>query len=530
MNAVNRRYLPARNFVLGATATSAAVCLTGTVGWWAFLPLLVLQLELTARLYDLGILGKIPKKPSSKSLFQSADGVFTWQELAAHNSEESAWVAVDGAVYDITEFIDRHPGGKEVILLAAGREATDLVNSYHPFSDVPRKILKKYRIGSLATFEHPIYKPDSGFYKEAAAEVKKYFDENNIESKNPWTGLVRMTPVYICFFSSFYAVYCADGVPLMFRIGLAIFMGMCQGMPLTGWMHDASHTSIGRSERWWWYVGRLSLDYVSGSSLLSWRHQHVIGHHVYTNVMGADPDLPTSLTADPRRLVPEQAWKKLYRWQHLYLPPLYGILGLKSRMQDFTEVYSRLENGPIRVNPIATQDYLRLISSKAMWAFYRLVVPFAFFSALSSREMAMLFFCTEFTTGYWLAFNFQVSHVSSEADFLFSDTKKRDDGKCPAVIDDEWAHTQVKTTIDYSHGNPLAAYFSGALNYQTIHHLFPTVSQYHYPALTPIVMKVAEKHDLKFVVFDSFLDAFSAHISHLRNLGLEGKAAELKLE
>lgn len=107
---------------------------------------------------------------------------------------------------------------------------------------------------------------------------------------------------------------------------------------------------------------------------------------------------------------------------------------------------------------------------------------------------------------------------------------KRESSKCPAVFADEWAKSQVETTLDYGHGSAAAAYLSGALNYQSVHHLFPTVSQYHYPAITPIVMEVARKHGVKFNVVPGFLDAFKAHVAHLRHLGEEGKAAELKME
>ena len=133
-------------------------------------------------------------------------------------------------------------------------------------------------------------------------------------------------------------------------------------------------------------------------------------------------------------------------------------------------------------------------------------------------------------TGYWLAFNFQVSYVSDGLDFFFSDRSKVKNGKCPAVIEQEWAETQIKTTLDYGHGDPMAAYLSGALNYQTIHHLFPTVSQYHYPKITPIVMKIAEKHGYEFNVYNSFYQAISAHFRHLHKLGQKGKPAEFKLE
>lgn len=525
-----RRYRTARNVLLVAISLALLTCAFRLVGWWAFLPLISLQAEFVARLYDCGVVGRVRKRFSPKSLFQKRDGVYTWEEVALHNTEESAWIAIRGNVYDVTEFVDKHPGGREILLLAVGRDATDLFISYHPFTDAPEKVLEKYCIGSLATFEHPVYKADSGFYKEAAAAVKRYFEETGLDSKNPWSMVWRMAPVYMMCVLCYILIYVSERLSFGSKLALAVVAGMFQGMPLTGWMHDASHVAIGRNERWWWNVGRFALDYVSGSSMLSWRNQHVLGHHVYTNVMGADPDLPASLVGDPRRIVWQQAWAALYRYQHLYLPPLYGLLGLKSRMSDLFEIFSQLTNGPIRVNPIAVQDHLRMVSSKLLWVFYRLVLPYVFLNGVNGRELVVLFFVQEFSTGYWLAFNFQVSHVSDAVDFLFSDLQKRENGKCPAKYEQEWAEAQIKTTIDYAHEDALSTFLSGALNYQTIHHLFPSVSQCHYPAITPIVMKIARKYGYEFTVFDGFRSALRAHLRHLKNLGQRGKPADLKLE
>ncbi len=36
---------------------------------------------------------------------------------------------------------------------------------------------------------------------------------------------------------------------------------------------------------------------------------------------------------------------------------------------------------------------------------------------------------------------------------------------------------QVKTGVDYSHGNWFSTFLCGALNYQVVHHLFPSISQ-----------------------------------------------------
>jgi cytochrome b involved in lipid metabolism len=77
-------------------------------------------------------------------------GVYTWKEVAKHCTEESVWVSVEGKVLDLTNWLNSHPGGKDMLLLMAGRDATAAFQSYHPFTDKPRKIIKKVRHPCLA--------------------------------------------------------------------------------------------------------------------------------------------------------------------------------------------------------------------------------------------------------------------------------------------------------------------------------------------------------------------------------------------
>ncbi|ODQ82117.1 hypothetical protein BABINDRAFT_59190 [Babjeviella inositovora NRRL Y-12698] len=54
------------------------------------------------------------------------------EEIATHNSAESCWLIIDGKVYDLTDFLDEHPGGKKIILKHAGTDATAEFDKFHP--------------------------------------------------------------------------------------------------------------------------------------------------------------------------------------------------------------------------------------------------------------------------------------------------------------------------------------------------------------------------------------------------------------
>jgi L-lactate dehydrogenase (cytochrome) len=43
------------------------------------------------------------------------------EQVWKHNTKESCWVIVHGQVYDVTDFLDRHPGGSAVVLRHAGK-------------------------------------------------------------------------------------------------------------------------------------------------------------------------------------------------------------------------------------------------------------------------------------------------------------------------------------------------------------------------------------------------------------------------
>ena len=53
---------------------------------------------------------------------------FTMAEIATHNSKTDCWTVISGQVYELTDFVNRHPGGNEVVR-ACGIDATTLFTS-----------------------------------------------------------------------------------------------------------------------------------------------------------------------------------------------------------------------------------------------------------------------------------------------------------------------------------------------------------------------------------------------------------------
>lgn len=47
-------------------------------------------------------------------------------EVALHNKEDDAWVAIDGAVYNVSTFAAGHPGGELLLLEYAGTDASEV--------------------------------------------------------------------------------------------------------------------------------------------------------------------------------------------------------------------------------------------------------------------------------------------------------------------------------------------------------------------------------------------------------------------
>lgn len=58
------------------------------------------------------------------------------EEVQQHNRIDDMWMCIRGKVYDVTPYVPYHPGGSDILLKAAGADATQLYNAIHSFVNV----------------------------------------------------------------------------------------------------------------------------------------------------------------------------------------------------------------------------------------------------------------------------------------------------------------------------------------------------------------------------------------------------------
>ncbi|CAL5227084.1 g9990 [Coccomyxa viridis] len=433
---------------------------------------------------------------------------YTLTEVSQHCTPQDCWLIIHGKVYDVTSWIPRHPGGS-LIHVRSGEDCSYLFDAYHPLS--ARLFLESFYIGELrqsaAGAEIVQYKDDAAkgqFYDILRRRVEKFFRGNEINPRTSLAWCLKAVLIVGCWIVSFYGTF--FGLQSFMASALcACMLGLSMGEAGVSIMHDVNHGS-GLTDRSARYALGMGMDLIGVSSFL-WRQQHVVGHHTHTN-LETDPDIRAS-EQDVRRVAPHHQRRWYHKYQHIYLGVLYGLLVVKAVLVDDFKALADGAIGPLRLARMTNLETAVFWGCKALYIAYFIALP-VLRSHHSVVALLALWLISEVVAGWMFAFLFQVAHVTGDVQF-----PKTKEGK----VDMGWAAGQVATTADFSHGSWFWTHFSGGLNYQVVHHLFPNICHTHYPAIAPIVVDTCREFGVPYKVFPSFLSAMSAHFQHLKAMG-----------
>jgi len=501
-------------------------------------------------------MGKLPE--NQRSLIpeeHKPDSTYTLAEVGKHCTRSDFWVALHGKVYDLTEFLDKHPGG-DPITLAAGRDATILFETYHVRS-IPATTYKEYKIGTLENTEDSYYDWSSPFYPTLKQRVVTRLRELHKARRGGAEIYLKSIMLLTWFWGSLYVMCFAQS----FQVALlgAVSMGAAASFVGTCIQHDGSHgafspySHLNKAAGW-------TLDMI-GASAFTWEFQHMLGHHPYTNLLDVEGDARTDggLAAaadglniqenDPDvfssfpfvRMHPSHKRQWIHRYQHIYAPVLFSLMTLSKVYHQDWDLWKnkRLYHINAECRYGERWNSARFLIMKVLSCGYMLVLPCWCRGSLSGVP---LYLVGHLVCGEMLALMFIVNHVIEGV--AFAKRERDDKGKIlpekPATAEgvtpmeatnkmtddkvvplNDWAAVQCQTSVNWAAGSWFWSQFSGGLSHQIEHHLFPGLCHTNYVHIQSVVEETCAEFGVPYQNEASLGIAIVKMLRHLKNLGTQ---------
>jgi linoleoyl-CoA desaturase len=152
-----------------------------------------------------------------------------------------------------------------------------------------------------------------------------------------------------------------------------------------------------------------------------------------------------------------------------------------------------------------------LIITKVIYFSIWLVIPMVM--GITWWKVILGFLVMHYTAGLILSVVFQLAHVVDET----ANPIPNEEGE----IENTWAIHQLYTTANFAPKNWLINYYTGGLNHQIEHHIFPNISHVHYDKIAEFVKQTAKECNLPYHEFKTTREAILSHFTHLKNLGMK---------
>lgn len=92
---------------------------------------------------------KSTPKPTPSPTPKPTVNSYTFAQVSMHNNASDCWTTINGGVYNVTSWIDQHPGGAEAIIQLCGVDGSGSFNDQHGGQRRPESELTSFKIGVL---------------------------------------------------------------------------------------------------------------------------------------------------------------------------------------------------------------------------------------------------------------------------------------------------------------------------------------------------------------------------------------------
>lgn len=429
---------------------------------------------------------------------------FTRKEVIQHNHEQSCWVIIENEVFDLTSFIQRHPGGKDIILSRAGEDASSFFMMKHGDNKQVKKQLANYRLGQLVAHEQI---PAEAFQEPFIEELNKEIREKNLfqisASVKRKFFIIRSSFLLLFFLAHIGAIYFSPYNWL--SIVLIVFQALI-GVSLFGLIaHESTHRNFPKNRMlnslltvvWpmiWPFISRKPLIYEHNS------HHIKIGDEEYDfEVAGFSKLIKYSSQVESA-----SAHKKQHRlamfWYPFYANIITTIGGITSK---FWSSHNRT---------VALYHSLSVIASLSYYIF----IPAIILGFSWKFFLFYLLYQSVLFTGIYVgaAINHFIPASLNEM---------------KADMANKYGYYICHHTSNFGADMPFWFWFTGGFNVQIEHHLSPFVPVENLRELIPIVKQLCQKYNYPYIDYKGVKALWQEHYDFLEILSREEDfSAELK--
>lgn len=343
------------------------------------------------------------------------------------------------------------------------------------------------------------------FYDSLKQKVEDYFKANKLKPTGNWK-LYSKTIILLMIASGIYASVLFFSPPLWLSLPLFAILGLNLAGIGFNVMHDGAHGSYSTAE-WLNEMMAYSLNAMGGSSFL-WKIKHNFNHHSFTNIEGMDDDI------DIRPFMRTNENQKRYwfhRFQHIYWVVFYSLTYLFwVFFADFKKYFSQ-KVSDMKFRKMTVKEHIVFWSSKVTYFTVFIAIPAM---VIGVWPTILGFVVMSAVCGLTLGIVFQMAHIVEQTNFPVTDENTR-------KIDKEWAVHQINTTANFATKSKIISWFTGGLNFQVEHHLFPKISHVHYPAISEFVKETCDQFKVAYNEYPTFFSALRSHVLYLKAIGVK---------
>ena len=446
----------------------------------------------------------------------------SYEELKEHSTYFDAWIAIDGIVYDITDFIPNHPFG-DTFRGSLGTDCSGLFASAHVRSNVDALIKNQnylkingikivgyldvsqddlHKDGENKYLDRIIYKNlcNDEFWLELKTEVHEYLVKNN---ESTHYSVIEGT-IYLLYHCSVFA-----GLSYLTWIHSSILSAILLGFHMVctsaGVSHMVAHFGFTRNKVLNFIA--LHLMDLGGYSSLEWQ----ISHQTHHNQPHSSIDYQTNQYV-PMRIHQYVKYRSHHKYQHIYF--WIGILLYHFRIFPMStiwmithtefvrhhyEIFAHIFAKVIFLSPVIYCGYL--------YGIWNAIMLFAIYSISYSFFAFILLYNDHEENHNLLALdeNINLYHYKLS-----------------------WAEVQVRTSGDWYPTNMLLSFVEfhyGYFNFHIEHHLFPSFKPSLLKKISPIVKDVCNKHEIPYIS-TTFIEVHKSFQRHIAKMGLPKEDSE----